>query len=148
VDWLTAAFMLIRREAFDDVGGFDEHQWLYGEDLDLGWRLAQKGWHSRYEPAATVRHEHSAAALKAFGSGLDARMTTATYAWMLRRRGVLRTRLAAALQLIEASARWGVLSVLAAHDTQSWSQRRAAAAGNVRAHRIGLQPRRRLQAYR
>ena len=39
VDWALGAFLLVKREAFDAVGGFDEDQWMYAEDLDLAWRL-------------------------------------------------------------------------------------------------------------
>ena len=48
--------MLMRRSAFEAAGGFDEGYWMYMEDLDLSYRLAQEGWLSWYEPAATVRH--------------------------------------------------------------------------------------------
>ena len=43
--------------AWDEIGGFDERQWMYAEDLDLGWRLHQAGWATRYEPDAVVDHE-------------------------------------------------------------------------------------------
>ena len=48
--------MLIRRDAFERVGGFDEGYWMYMEDLDLCYRLAEAGWLTWYEPAATVLH--------------------------------------------------------------------------------------------
>ena len=57
VDWLSGCALLLRREAFDDVGGFDPGYWMYVEDVDLGFRLRQAGWRIRYEPAATVTHE-------------------------------------------------------------------------------------------
>jgi N-acetylglucosaminyl-diphospho-decaprenol L-rhamnosyltransferase len=56
VDAVNGAFMLMRREVFERVGGFDEGYWMYMEDLDLSYRLAQAGWLSWYEPAATVLH--------------------------------------------------------------------------------------------
>ena len=56
VDAVNGAFMLMRRSAFDRTGGFDEGYWLYMEDLDLSYRLAQAGWTSLYVPAATVLH--------------------------------------------------------------------------------------------
>ena len=56
VDAVNGAFMLLRRNAFDRVGGFDERYWMYMEDLDLSYRLAQQGWVSWYEPSATVIH--------------------------------------------------------------------------------------------
>jgi N-acetylglucosaminyl-diphospho-decaprenol L-rhamnosyltransferase len=56
VDAVNGAFMLMRRSAFEAAGGFDEDYWMYMEDLDLSYRLAQEGWQSWYEPAATVMH--------------------------------------------------------------------------------------------
>ena len=56
VDAVNGAFMLIRRSAFEQVGGFDEGYWMYMEDLDLSYSLAQAGWGTWYEPGATVMH--------------------------------------------------------------------------------------------
>jgi GT2 family glycosyltransferase len=56
VDAINGAFMLIRRAALDEVGLFDEGYWMYMEDLDLCYRLAEGGWAVWYEPAATVIH--------------------------------------------------------------------------------------------
>ena len=52
VPWAVGACLILRRAAFDAVGGFDERQWMYAEDLDLGWRLHDAGWLTRYEPGA------------------------------------------------------------------------------------------------
>ncbi len=68
VPWAVGAFLLVRRPAWDAIGGFDPAQWLYAEDLDLGWRLARAGWATRYEPRARVRHHESAATGQAWGS--------------------------------------------------------------------------------
>lgn len=57
VDWLSGCALLLRREAFDDVGGFDPGYWMYVEDVDLGFRLRQAGWRIRYEPGARVTHK-------------------------------------------------------------------------------------------
>ena len=55
--WCSAAALLIRREAFAQVGGFDDRFFLYCEDVDLSWRLLSKGWELRYVPSACVRHD-------------------------------------------------------------------------------------------
>ena len=56
VDWVTGACMLIRRVAFNAVGGFDERYFMYVEEVDLCWRLARAGWQTGYEQSARVMH--------------------------------------------------------------------------------------------
>ena len=118
----------MRREAWDAAGGFDDAQWMYAEDLDLGWRLDRAGWHTRYEPSARVRHVASAATTQAWGDERTVRWQRATYAWMLRRRGPLRTRTAAALNVGGALARAAL-----------FPKARRANLGWARLHRMGLE---------
>ncbi|MDP8988347.1 MAG: glycosyltransferase family 2 protein [Actinomycetota bacterium] len=56
VDWVAGTHLVARRRAWDEVGGFDEGFFMYLEDVDLCWRLRQKGWRTGYEPAARVTH--------------------------------------------------------------------------------------------
>ena len=56
VGWLSGACLLLRRDAFEAVDGFDESYFMFMEDLDLGDRLGQAGWQSVYVPAAVVEH--------------------------------------------------------------------------------------------
>lgn len=61
VDYVSAAAILVRREAFEAVGGFDEGYFpAYYEDADLCLRLAAAGWQSWYLPTAEVVHAESA----------------------------------------------------------------------------------------
>jgi GT2 family glycosyltransferase len=59
-DWMLGGFMLIRRAAFDEVGGFDEGFRMYGEEIDFCYRLAKADWERWYVPAAVVRHRWDA----------------------------------------------------------------------------------------
>jgi N-acetylglucosaminyl-diphospho-decaprenol L-rhamnosyltransferase len=57
VDWVSGACMLIPREAFDVVGGFDEAFPLYAEELDIATRMRDAGRSVRFTPAVEVLHE-------------------------------------------------------------------------------------------
>jgi GT2 family glycosyltransferase len=59
-DWMLAAFLLLRREMLDEVGGFDESFRLYGEDIELCYRAAKAGWERWYVPQAVVTHRYAA----------------------------------------------------------------------------------------
>ena len=54
--WLSGASVLVRRSAFEKLGGFDTDYFMYFEDVDLGYRLGKAGYRNVYEPAATVIH--------------------------------------------------------------------------------------------
>jgi GT2 family glycosyltransferase len=54
--WVSGAATLFRREAYESVGGFDEAIFMYGEDVDLSWRLRAKGWRVTYQPKCAVVH--------------------------------------------------------------------------------------------
>ncbi|HEY5882131.1 MAG TPA: glycosyltransferase family 2 protein [Nakamurella sp.] len=55
--WLSGSCLLVRRRAFEQVGGFDEAYFMYFEDVDLGDRLGHAGWSNIYCPSAQVTHE-------------------------------------------------------------------------------------------
>ncbi len=56
---LTAACLLIRREVFEEVGGFDEEYWNGYEDIDLCFKLQEKGWALVYQPGSVLIHHES-----------------------------------------------------------------------------------------
>lgn len=57
VAWLAATALLVRRAAFDDVGGFDESYFLYGEDQDLCLRFSAGGWRLVALPEVWAQHD-------------------------------------------------------------------------------------------
>jgi len=59
VDWAMAAALLLRREALDEVGLFDEEFFIYSEETDLSRRLRDAGWRAQYFPHVTVVHHES-----------------------------------------------------------------------------------------
>lgn len=54
--WLSGSCVLVRRQAFDAIGGFDDGYFMYFEDVDLGYRLGKRGYRNVYEPAAAALH--------------------------------------------------------------------------------------------
>lgn len=60
-DWISGSVVLISRQDFDKLGGWDEHFWMYSEDADLCLRAKQKGMGVYYEPSATIKHLHGGA---------------------------------------------------------------------------------------
>lgn len=75
IDALVGAFMLVCREAGDEVGWWDEDYFFYGEDLDFCFKLKQAGWKILYVPHASITHYKGASA------GIkkqSAKVTTAT----------------------------------------------------------------------
>jgi N-acetylglucosaminyl-diphospho-decaprenol L-rhamnosyltransferase len=57
VGWLSGSCLLVRRKAFDAIGGFDERYFMYMEDVDLGDRLGRAGWLNVYVPNAEILHD-------------------------------------------------------------------------------------------
>ena len=57
VGWLSGSCLLVRRSAFDAIGGFDERYFMYMEDVDLGDRLGRAGWLNVYVPGSEILHD-------------------------------------------------------------------------------------------
>jgi N-acetylglucosaminyl-diphospho-decaprenol L-rhamnosyltransferase len=140
VPWAVGAFVLVRRAAWDAAGGFDERQWMYAEDLDLAWRADHAGWPTRYEPAARVHHEVSAATAQAWGDARTERWMRATYAWMEQRRGVPLTRAVAAINVCGDGGRWLLRVPAARLRADRWAGERDEYRAWARMHAIGLRP--------
>lgn len=56
VDWLCGAFLMLRREAVEAIGGLSSPLFLYGEDVDWGCRVRDAGWRVDYLPDPAVVH--------------------------------------------------------------------------------------------
>jgi GT2 family glycosyltransferase len=56
VEVLSGAFMLLRKAALDQIGLLDEDYFMYGEDIDLSYRLTQGGWKNYYFPGTRIIH--------------------------------------------------------------------------------------------
>jgi len=68
VAYVPSAALIVRRAA---LGGFDEAL-RYGEDVDLVWRLHDRGWRVRYDPRVVIRHDAHALLARRFRYGTSA----------------------------------------------------------------------------
>jgi hypothetical protein len=64
IDCLTGAFMFIRKDALDRVGLLDETFFMYGEDIDLCYRIKQGGWQIVYYGKSKITHLKGASSKK------------------------------------------------------------------------------------
>lgn len=53
---LVGAFMLLKREVYRNIGGFDEDYFMYGEDVDISYKALQQGYHNYYYGATSIIH--------------------------------------------------------------------------------------------
>lgn len=72
---IKGACLLLRREALEQIGFLDEGYFMYTEEVDLCYRLAQAGWTLWYVPAAVVTH---------FGGASTAQMAEEMYLQLYR----------------------------------------------------------------
>lgn len=56
VDAISGSFMMMKKEVYEKVGGFDEQFFMYGEDLDLCYRIQQNGYKVYYYPGTQIIH--------------------------------------------------------------------------------------------
>jgi N-acetylglucosaminyl-diphospho-decaprenol L-rhamnosyltransferase len=56
VDWVSGAFFLVRRSVYELVGGFDERYFMFGEDMDLCWRVGRSNYRVDADFDAVVTH--------------------------------------------------------------------------------------------
>jgi N-acetylglucosaminyl-diphospho-decaprenol L-rhamnosyltransferase len=104
VDWVSGALMLIRRETFDAIGGFDERFFLYWEDADFCRRAARAGWSTWYAPDAEVVHRTARASRHAPVRSLAAFHVSAfRYHW---KHGGVWARLASPVTALVLAARF------------------------------------------
>nr|WP_281356540.1 glycosyltransferase family 2 protein [Amycolatopsis anabasis] len=97
--WLSGSCQLIRREAWEAVGGFDERYFMYFEDVDLGDRIGRAGWQNVYAPSASVMHIGGQATKKAPKKMLAAHHASAYRYLADRHRGLAWKPVLAAIKL-------------------------------------------------
>jgi N-acetylglucosaminyl-diphospho-decaprenol L-rhamnosyltransferase len=84
-DWLSGCFLLMRREAFEQVGFFDESFVKYFEDVDMCLRMARAGWRVMYHGDTSCYHLEQRASMNPLSS--DAWKHLRSYVYWLRKWG-------------------------------------------------------------
>lgn len=64
IDILCGAFMLMKRKVFLEIEGFDESYFMYGEDVDLSYKLLKKGFHNYYYGSIAIIHYKGESTIK------------------------------------------------------------------------------------
>src|SRR5262249_27404414 len=115
--------------------GFDPAMWMYAEDLDLCWRLRQKGWSTRYVPEATATHEVAASTGQRWDEAERLQRTqAATYGWLAKRRGERAARRTALAYAVGPAARIPLLPVGAGGDRTRFGWRLERQKAYAKAH--------------
>jgi len=83
VDWVIGACCLVRREAYKEVGGFDERFFMYAEETDWQRRFRSSGWEIGFVPSAEVTH---------LGGGSDPRERSTLNAHFFRSQDVYKLK--------------------------------------------------------
>jgi N-acetylglucosaminyl-diphospho-decaprenol L-rhamnosyltransferase len=110
VDWVVGAALLVRREALEQVGGFDEGYFMYSEELDWCRRAKTAGWQAAYFSGAQVVHHEG----KSSEQGIAARhirFQTSKVRYFRKVHGVLTAWVLQMSILAMFSIEWGLEAV-------------------------------------
>ena len=106
VETLSGAVVLVRRQAFEEVGGFDAAFFFYAEESDLFARLRKGGWRIRFEPAALAIHHGGIASAEVSREELDRRLHEGLRLYARRHHGEAGARHTDRALLLGARLRW------------------------------------------
>lgn len=129
VDFVIGACLLLRREVYERVGGFDERFFMYQEEADWQKRIRQAGWRVVFTPAAEVVHLAGASG-RAEPVRVSGHFFESLDKYMLKHHGAPGFLLVRGAMLLGCSARavgWGGLALAS-------PSRRKAAAARARQH--------------
>ncbi len=133
VDWAMAAALLVRREALDEIGVFDEDFFIYSEETDLCRRFRNAGWRTQFFPGVTVVHHESH-----FSAGIPERrineMWRGRHRYWRKHHSAAGARLAALL----TGAQYALRGLLRARDRDFAARMRLHARDSIRVTGPGL----------
>lgn len=122
--WLSGSCLLVRPEAFESIGGFDDRYFMYMEDVDFGDRLERAGWRNVYVPSAEIVHAKGHAAGKVPELMLPAHHESAYRFFADRHPGPAAAPLRAAMKVgLAARSRISVLAAVRARRASDEGER-------------------------
>ena len=128
VDYLYGAFLIVRRECFDALNGFDERFTFYGEDTDFCLRAARAGWKRLFVPSTRIIHVRGASSTAVESRAFSQKSLAAKRTFVRHHAGAWQAKCYALLQFVSA---WELAAsyrvVAAVRRTQRWRQRAAEA---------------------
>jgi N-acetylglucosaminyl-diphospho-decaprenol L-rhamnosyltransferase len=98
-EWVSGAAMLVRRAAFDEVGGLDEGFFMFNEESDWQYRMREAGWRVLFFPGAEVVHVGGAATKRDWGR-MFSEQVTSHVRFVAKHHGVRSAELARRLLLL------------------------------------------------
>jgi N-acetylglucosaminyl-diphospho-decaprenol L-rhamnosyltransferase len=112
VDWINGSAMFVRREIYDQIGGFEEAFFMYSEELDWCYRAKQAGWQIVYLPTAQITHYEGKSSEQVIAAR-DIHFHSSKIRFFRKYRGALIAELLRAFllmmfayQIIEESVKW------------------------------------------
>jgi GT2 family glycosyltransferase len=110
---ISGACLMVRRDAFDHVEGFSPEYFIYGEDLDLCYKLKNAGWTLKYVDSAEVVHHGGQSTKSRSESGFgDVLIRQAVYNFVRKTRGAFYAKLCRMAICISAIIRISILTLL------------------------------------
>ena len=108
-EWVSSAVMLLRRDAIDEVGAFDDAIFVYMDDVDLCQRLGAGGWHVVYAADTTATHFMGASTKKVTGRASPEALRSLNR-WYVRHHGRAAGHRLRALEAVGFGTRAGLLA--------------------------------------
>jgi GT2 family glycosyltransferase len=130
VDVLKGACLMVRRQALEQAGAFDESYFMYSEEVDLCTRLANGGWRLYWVPQAVVTH-HEGQSTRQVPADMFLRLYQGKLLYFRKQQGTAAARLYKLILLAAASARLA-LSPLAWLERPAGRQRHLTLASHYR----------------
>ncbi len=100
VEWVKGAFMLVRSEAIAKAGAVPEDYFMFAEDLDFCWQIAQSGYEIWFSPAVSIKHKSNKSAGQLPSTWRVERTTLSKYLFCLKNFGWVKGRLIQLTDLI------------------------------------------------